>query len=335
MNTATLDYWIERTRSIGSATSALARAIERGDTDLDRAVDRLEIQARTAVEDSTRGFDAASGAAPSDEERLVGALSQLQIGNALLTAESAIASGDAAGLRSAVASMDRTADAIEVSAAAPALVHSFDIARDGVPLNVLEAAHTALDEMVEGAAGVTTALVTEVIKPLTDRVPEAIKQLGSELLLDLPGRLARWALRAIRGGVNLLLRVVDLQAVERMRDRIDGVLARLGRGEDPAVLAGWAIGADVVRAGLAGGTAPDRAGLVSELAELTDRFGRLCDVLRRVALAVTGLAATLSLFQVVVPHAVPVTSAVLLLVLAATVVLGRDYTGATDLPGPV
>ena len=77
------------------------------------------------------------------------------------------------------------------------------------------------------------------------------------------------------------------------------------------------------------------ANLVAELANLSARFGRLCRLLRGVVVALAGAASALALLHVTMPHVVPLTAAGVVLVLGVTIVLGRDYTGASDLPGPV
>ena len=58
-------------------------------------------------------------------------------------------------------------------------------------------------------------------------------------------------------------------------------------------------------------------------------------MLRRVAIAMVDLAATMAMLSVTIPHAALLTTSVLVLVIAAVVLLGREYTGAWDLPGPV
>jgi len=48
-----------------------------------------------------------------------------------------------------------------------------------------------------------------------------------------------------------------------------------------------------------------------------------------------GLGGLLALLHVTLPHSLTVTTIGLALVLGAAVVIGRDYTGASDLPGRV
>jgi hypothetical protein len=330
---------VEGARSIGNAASALLRTVGTDQGNLETSLERLELNAVRAVDQSTQRFDAGTSGEPTEEDMLVVALSQLSIGNTLLAAESAVASPQQTDrLRSAVTELETMADALEAEDALPTLVQGFDTSPDGSLLGVVDAALAALDEMASTAADVATAVLDKALKPLVERVPATLRDLGGELNLDIPGRLARWGLRAVRGGLDLLLQLVDLEAVERVRARIDQVLARLGQGEDSVVLAGWAIGADAVRAILSDrdpSQRTEREALVRELAELTERFGRLCRLLRRIAVAVASLAATLALLHIALPQAVAVTTLGLVLVLAAVVVVGRDYTGASDLPGRV
>ena len=328
-------------RSVGGAADAVLRAI-RSNRDPGPALDRLELQAARVVGDSVQGFDA-DGAEPSEQDLLATAVTQLGIGTTLLHTEAAAAAPapaparPVAELQSAVTTLERTADALEAQAAPAPLAQGFDTRPGGAPLPVADAALAALAEMAGAAADVATAILDRTLKPLVDRVPAALRDFGAELDLDIPGRLARWGLRAVRKGLDLLLRLVDLAAVERYRERLDAVLARLGQGEDAAVLTGWAIGVEEVRADLTAsgaGRAVDEA-LVAELARLADRFAELCRLLSKVAGLIAGLATALALFQVTLPHAAAVTAVGLVLVLAAAVALGRDYTGASDLPGRV
>jgi hypothetical protein len=124
--------------------------------------------------------------------------------------------------------------------------------------------------------------------------------------------------------------------VERARDRIDHVLERLGHGSDIALLTGWAIGTvDVSSQVAAGDPSATDIDLVEQLADLAERYGRLCALLKRVAGIITGVAAVLALASIAVPHSAALMAAGLSLVLGAVIVLGRDFTGTSDLPGKV
>jgi hypothetical protein len=322
---------VDNARDIGFAARALARAIRSGQ-DVEGASEALELDAARIVGEPVYGFDAEAAEA-SAEELLVTAQSELEIGKTLLAGEAAMTAPDHVDdLDAAAAALEKTADSAQL-AEADAVMYGFDA---GAVTTVREAAATALDEMAMAAGDVTTALLDRALKPIVGRVPESLRNLDKDLDLDIAGRLARWGLRAVRKGLDLLRRLVDLDVVERMRDRIDDVLARLGRGEDASVLAGWVIGADVVRAEAAKSSDDDdRDDLVAELAQLTARFVKLCRLLRGVALTVAGLATALALIHVALPHAAAVTGIALVLVLGAVIVLGRDFTGASDLPGPV
>lgn len=319
---------VDDARAVGAAAQAMVHAIRSGGGDLDAAVDWLEVNAVRVVGDPVDRFDAA-GEAPSDEDLLALAASQLSIGTTLVAAEGAVESAQHADrLGAAVVALEGTADALEVRAAGPGVTHGFDTAPGGTPLDLRAAAHAALDEMAGAAADVATAVLDKTVAPLVERIPGPVRDLVDGLQLDVGGRLARWGLRAVRRGLEILQRLVDVDAIERARARVDGVLARLGQGEDADVLAGWAIGADAVRDEVDRRTrAARRAELVAELAALTARFVRLCAALRGVAVALAGLASVLALFQVTLPHAGAITLAGLVLIVGATVVLGRDYTG--------
>jgi hypothetical protein len=385
---------VQDARSVSSAARALARALDGRGTDVATALDRLELHARHVVEDTDRGFAAEDS--PSQESLLQEALIQLEVGATLCAAEQA-RTGSTADLTSAAARLDQAADTIEGVDGSPDGLRGFDA--EAFTGSGTDAALLALDEMAAAAGQVAGKVLGKTFKPLLDKVPEELRDLLGELAE--PEGLLRWAMRAVRKGIELLTRLVDLPVLETARQRVDEVLARLGRGEDAAVVAGSAIGADAVRARLrelgpapdsaalaggtgqaadsptrvgetgqaadtathaddrgpapdgsthiralrpgaghailAGGTGPaqDSATLVRELAEVADRYSRLCTLLGRVAVAVTGLAAVLAVFQITLAHAAAITTAGLAIVLGVLVVLGRDHTGANDLPGGV
>lgn len=337
MMAATTATVIDDARSVGRAADSLARAIRR-DGNVDGARERLREHAEVAVEGAGPGRYAATGIGPADEVVLAECLSQLSIGTTLLTAESALTtpsgiSPDA--LRAAVASLDDTTRALADETAPPPTPRRFDTSLGGVTLDVRAATVAALDEMSEAAATAATALVDRAMKPLVESVPETVRTVA-ENLLPSGGQLAQWGLRAVQRGLELLTTLVDLETIDRLRDRIDDVLRRLGQGEDTTVLLGAAIGADAVRDALAPqdpSSPPTDDALVAELARLAARYERVCRLLRRVAGALVGVAAALASFGVVSPQVAALSALGFVVVLGAVIVLGRDHTGATDLPG--
>jgi hypothetical protein len=331
-------------RRVASAARDLVRAID-DVGDVEQAVDALEACAKRAVDVTVHGFGAGQAGEPDAEDMLAVALTQLEIGNTLLTAQHALtASGKALRLDSAATSLEDAADVADFLEAPASEVHGFDADRAAVT-SVPDTAFAALDVMAAAAAGVTTAVLGKALTPAVDRVPDGLVDLADQRV-DIPGRLARWGVQVVRQGLKLLTAVVSPEAVERARDRIDEVLARLGHGDDRLVLAGRAIGADSVRDRLAacvlssdssdsGGAKSEIAGVAADLSRLTDRFSRLCRMLRRVAIAMVDLAATMAMVSVTIQDAALLTTSLLVLVIAALVLLGREYTGAWDLAGPV
>lgn len=328
---------VETARSVASAAQALVAQLESGGSGVAIAVDRLEGRAAAAVQQPIQGFDA-EGAGPSVEDVMASVVAQLGVGTTLLAAETATSgSGGTARLQASVVELGRTADAVEAAAASGSVVQGFDVRPGGKALSVMEAALAALAEMTTVAANVVTTILDKTLKPLLDRVPKDLLALGDEFGLDVQGRLARWGVRAVRRALDLLQSLVSFPAVERVRGELDVLLDRLGRGEDAAAIVSWAIGADTIRQELAR-TPPGAETSVAEvdaLAVLAAGFARICRHLRRAAMLLVGLAAALALFTVTVPHAAALTAGGLVLVLSATVLIGRDYTGASDLPGPI
>jgi len=320
--------------------------------DVEEAVDALEACARRAVDVTIHGFDAGQVRRQRPEDTLGAALTELEIGNTLLAAQHALAASEkATRLGLAATSLEDAADFADLLGAAAPEVHGFDAAPAAVT-GVQDAACAALENMAGAAASVLTAVLGKELKPAVDRVPDGLTDLLTDRGVDVTGRLACWGLKAVRQGLKLLTAVICLQELERAGKRIEEILARLGRGEDRQVLAGWVIGADVVRDRLAdralaggasdsgdlGGARGESAGVTArvaaELSRLTDQFGRLCQILRRVAMAAVALRATMVLLPVAIPHAALLTAGLLVLIIAAVILAGRQYTGAWDLPGP-
>lgn len=338
MTSAARDQAVMEARSVASAAAALTRALRNDPDDVMDAAEQLELQGTLAVEASSSGFDTGDSEA-SDEDRLAASVSSFGIGLTLVAAEASATDGNPDYLAHAVDSLERNTDELEAGGVeAPGPDH-FDTQPGGTPLTPHAAAMAALDEMVSSAANVATSILDNAMKPLVSKLPEAVTDVLSQLQLNIGGRLASLGLRAVRRGIDLLLTIVDLNAINTARARIDDLLTRLGQGQDAAVLTGWVIGADEVR-GIAARAAarpevPGDQDLVQEIARLAERYSQLCTSLRRIAVALVGLAGMLALLHVTLPNSVAVTTIGLALVLGAAIVMGRDYTGATDLPGRV
>ena len=324
-------------RAVALAAASFARAGHGGDGErFALASDRLEFHAERAMS------RADPGPVESDEEVLAVALSRMGIGTTLLAADSYGRSRGAhvrersVALDVAVGALEGTADDLEAQQREPESLRGFDAAPDGEPLDVLGAVLAALDEMVEAAVGVVEVVWEKTAGAVISRLPEGLGDIVESFVSDTAGVLVRCGLRAVRGALDLLLRLVDVPTVERLRDVLDGLLERWADGVDPGVLLGSVIGADDVRDRMAAGV-PDpglvRDDVVGELGATTARYVRLCRMLRGTAVVAVGIGTYAAGAGAGVPAVVAGTGAVLLVVLAATVVLGRDHTGATDLPG--
>ena len=330
MTTPTQLRAADSARAVRDAALGVLRRVRADAPDTEAAVDRLELQLRLAADEAVQGFDDETEV--TEVDLLATAASQLGIGLTALSAEAALsAPRDAATLENSSQDLGRLADALERPADRPGWVQGFD-ADDAQPAGLADAAGAALDRMTAVAASVVTAVLDKTLKPLVAKVPDGMRTTMVDW--DVPGRIARWGLRAIRRSLDLLSRLVDSAAIDRMRKQIDDVLGRLGRGEDRTVVAGWAIGADSVRAIAATERSDeDRSRAVRQLADLSERFDKLCDLLRRIANLVVSIGPVLALFSV--PHVAVIIPIGLTLVIGAVLMLGRDYTGATDLPGAV
>ena len=317
----------ESARGVSDAAAALLRRV-RTNGDAEEAVDRLELQLRAATDAAVQGFD--DQTAVTDTDLLATAAAQLTIGLTAFAAESTLdGSSDAAEFAAATANLERLANALERPDPIGE-VQGFE--QDGTPGDDLRTvASSSLTSMTSAACDVLNAVLDKTLRPLLSKVPDEIVTTVTEW--DVPGRLARWGVRAVKRGFELLAMFVNSAAIERIRDQLDSVLGRLGHGEDQAVLTSWAIGADSVRdTAEVPRSATARATAIRDLGELAQRFGKLCELLRRIGLAVVSLGAVLALLHIA---GTAIVTAGLVLVIAAVLVLGRDYTGASDLPGPV
>jgi len=118
-------------RLVAGAANGLPWALAGDYADVGTAVDRLELQASRVVGQPVALFDSPGVAAPSVEDDLTGALSQLTIGLTILSADSALRAGvDREDFRSSVTTLERTADAIEASGAEPVRLGVRRAARD-------------------------------------------------------------------------------------------------------------------------------------------------------------------------------------------------------------
>jgi len=204
------------------------------------AAEQLELQATLAVDASVAGFDSSEGEAP-EEDRLAASVSSFSIGFALVAAEASSSDGNADHLARAVELLERNTDELEAAGAPTPAADHFDTEPGGVALSPHAAALAALDEMASSAADVATSILDQALKPLVDKLPDPVPDVVEQLQLNIGGRLASLGLRAVRSGLSLLLTLIDLHAVSQARDRINDLLSRLGQGNDPAVLTGWAM----------------------------------------------------------------------------------------------
>jgi len=222
------DQAIADARSVGSAAGVLARALKEGSGREADAADQLELQGTLAVEESIAGFASAEKEETSDEDLLAASVSQFGIGLTLISAEAAMSpDGRADQLDQAILLLERNADDIEAGGAKPGAPDHFDTQPGGVMLRPHAAAIAALEEMAGAAAEVATSVLDKALKPLIDKVPAELSDLVAKLEIDVGGRIARLGLKAVRRGFYLLLTLVDVDVIERARDRVDSVLTRL------------------------------------------------------------------------------------------------------------
>lgn len=327
MSTQGVNRASDNARTVADGANSLLRALRNG-TDPQAAMDRLELRAARCLDQADNFFDAP---ADSDQEgRLAEAISLLGIGTTLLQADATVDRGGSANdLAGSIASLEGTADAIDLLQAESSRIQRFD-GGTGTDGSLRDVALRALDQMAGSACDVVMLVLDKVAGPLIKKVPEGVTDIGKEFASDAPRRLARWALRSVRRGIDLLLRLIDLRTIHRQREIVDSLIDRLQGDSDPGVVVGWVIGADSARMAILAGrpSSSDQDPRAAELHTLADRFARHCRLLRRAGVLIAAAAALLAPWDFA--SSAWLAPSGMLVVLLATVLLGRAHTGGSE-----
>ncbi|MFI6815030.1 hypothetical protein ACIBG7_21680 [Nonomuraea sp. NPDC050328] len=335
--------------TVGELRGALAGRDEEA---LAYARDSLARLAAAALDPSRPlGFEQAAPApgagGPVDDEVLAGALHDLALSEALLSADRALKTGDIVPLDLAAARVGQAAGLLESRAKEPAehgfsapVVRSPDLAT--AVAAVRERAGGCLDSIAERSAGVAWDSLTSI--PFAGSLVEGARQLGDRIGIGpVQGQFATLAVKALERALAGLGRLLPAEAVERARQAVAEFGAGLEREVKATVLLmGRVLRCEPTKTDLgrrldqAGETAGgpdvverlDRA--AGELVELETRFRKRMDqIAGLIALCgavLGGLAVALA-----APVVAGLATAAGALLLAVCVVLAADYADAWPL----
>jgi hypothetical protein len=323
---------------------AAARAAERLATEAEASIARLDaLGASDGTGAGTPGL--APPSADDTEALLAAALGQLGVAGTLFAASEAVGEhgpAESSALDEQLRRLDTTMTLLRSPAAQGIAVAAAPSAT--VP-QALAALDRQLDRTVDDIVARSTKVIGGSLTGIHDRGPDAVRKAwdmaNAKLQLEaIGGKLAKIGLRALRGALALLARIVPAAWLTGVRGGVDRLIASVDeRGPGKAVV-GTVLGADRLAAvakldqSTLDMTRLDRG--TGDLAELAAKYGRLMDLCGGIGTGI-GLAAK---FTVVLRLSIPqlglLIMAAHLLVVAGVLVLGRDHIdpGAhTEEPG--
>ena len=333
----------------------------------DDAVERLIIMAESGIAglasfsvqrfQSFEGTDTAQERTEASEDVLATALGELTIAQTLLGAAAATrqraggaepagdvaaAAPEAEALRASLIAARAVPAALEADAGEPAPASAGD-ARPSSLSDAIDHLRKQVDETLDTVLSGSAEAAGKAVTGLLDLAPAAVKQtietLGERIKLGkIANRLFRAALWALDQGLAALGRLIPIPLLQNARSGVEH-LQKLLRQEQPL---------DVVLAAMLGlpdvreytSQALSRPGLVAsrlaacatELVALTARYKGVLRILQGIAVAISLIATTLAIVNVVVPQLALIVAGAQALVVAAVVVVGIDYIDVQ--PGP-
>jgi hypothetical protein len=300
--------------------AAAARAAQRLATEAEASIARLD-------ELGARRDEPGLAPAPDDTETLLAAaLGQLGVAGTMFAASEAVGEhgpAESSALDEQLRRLDTTMTLLRPPAAQ-------GIATGAAPSATVPQALAALDRQLDRTVDNIVARSAKVIggslTGIHDRGPDAVRKAwdmaNAKLQLEaIGGKLAKIGLRALRGALALLARIVPAAWLSGVRAGVDRLIASVDeRGPGKAVV-GAALGADrLAEVAKLDQSTMDMARLdrgTGDLVELDAKYGRLMDLCGGIGTGI-GLAAKLGLL-IMTAH---------LLVVAGVVVLGRDHIDA-------
>ncbi|HEV7650867.1 MAG TPA: hypothetical protein VGP26_22205 [Actinophytocola sp.] len=307
-----------------------------------RAAERLAGTAEAGI--VLLGAAPAEGIAvvPEDTEALLAAaLSQLGVAGTLFAASEAVGEHGPAE-PSALDEPLRRLDATAALLTRPPVRGIAAPPPSATAADALAGLRRQVDRTVDALISRSTNVISGSLTGVHERGPAEVRKawdtINDTLHLDeFGGKLARIGLRALRGALALLARIVPASWLAGIRTSVDHLIESTdGRGPAKAIV-GAAIGADRLAAPPAADLSTldlsklDRG--AADLAELTTKYGKLMDLCGGVGTAI-GVAAKLTgVLRLTAPQLGVLILAGHVLVIGGVVVLGRDHVDAGLDPG--
>lgn len=315
-----------------------------GDPDrVARAVDRLAATAEASLGRLEEAPAEGLALAPDDTEAmLTTALSQLGVAGTMFAASDAIGEHGPAepdALDTPLRTLDATVALLNrppvlgIAAAAP---------RSATAADALAGLRSQLDRTVVDLISRSTTVISGSLTGIHDRGPAEVRKawdmINEKLHLDeFGGKLARIGLRALRGALAILARIVPAAWLTGIRASVDKLIENTDRNGPAKAIVGVAIGADRLAAPPAGDPSTlDTAKLdrgAADLVELTAKYDKLMDLCGGIGTAIGVAAKLTTVLRLTVPQLGVLILAAHVLVVGSVVVVGRDHVDAGLDPG--
>lgn len=331
-------------------SAVLLQAAERFEDSLDDP-HRREVATRqllTAAEkDSMAGVRLGFQVEPGEPEptpvsgRLSAVLFDLQSANVLvaegLRAEKPKERGDGAPLNDARRQMATMREEL----LAPALVPKQFVASLNLKSKTLESAaeqfgnysSKLLEEIVGKSEQTITAAITELKKLEPAEIVKAVGQIGEAVpIVAGAGQVLRKGLEKLKRAIEALMEMFGKDAFKEVKEQIQRLLKEAGVGG--RMLLESVLGANGVKERIKiilakpGLSTLKVDGATNSLPELARDFDRDTKLLRAVVRAIQLAGVLLALVQLAAPWLVPTLAIAYVLAIGATVLVGRQYTGA-------
>jgi hypothetical protein len=315
------------------------------------AADRLAAAAETSIDRPAPPAAAGVAFVPEDAaDLLAAALSRLEVAGTLFAASEAVGEHGPArpdALDEPLRRLDTTVAMLGAPEAAPGLAATAAVRSASVP-EAAAALEKQLGRTVEEIVGRSAKVIGGCLTGVHDRGPEAIRKAWDLVdeklhLSEIGGKLASLGLRALRGALGMLAKLVPAQWLADLRERIDQLIATVDKSGPARTAVAMVLGAATPARLPADRSTLDSAKLdrgTGELAELATGYGKLMDLCGGIGTAI-GLAGKVTVaLRLAIPQLGVLILAAHVLVVGSVVVLGRDHidavaTGTEDRHGLV
>ncbi len=331
-------------------SAVLLQATERFEQSLDDPRRReaatkqlLNAAEKDSIADVRLGFQAEPGAPPpaSVSGRLSAVLFDLQSANVLVAAglrtEKPKEPGEGERLKDARRQMATTREEL----LAPALVPKRFVAALNLQSKTLESAaeqfrnysSELLGEIVSESEQTITAAITELKKLDPAEIVKAVGQIGEAVpIVAGAGQVLRKGLEKLKRAIEALMEMFGKDAFKEVKEQIQRILKEAG--VSGRTLLESLLGADAVKDRIKTVLANPALitskvdGASNSLPELARDFHRDNKLLRAVLRAIQLAGVLLALVHFAAPWLVPTLAIAYVLAIGATVLIGRQYTGA-------